>query len=176
MPNLESSHDLGSVQVGDAVSRWCRAGETEDAIAAVACLATDVVLISPLTDQFRFRGRDQVQAVLEAVFSVVDDLVFDSAIGEGQNRAVRCQGRVGGHVFEEVQLLRLDAAGLISEVTLFIRPLPALTALMQALGPELARRQDRPWLAAFLVAATRPLHAMTTLGDRRVVPLAAPRR
>jgi len=167
--------DLDRTDDADAVPRWCRAGETGDATAAAACLAAGVVLVSPLTDQFRFRGREQVRAVLDAVFAVVDDFAFDSAVGEGQTRALLCRGRVGGQVLEEVQWLRLDGAGLIAEITLFCRPLPALTALMQALGPELARRQGSPGLAAFLAAATGPLHAMTSLGDRRIVPLAAPR-
>ena len=167
MPDLDSTDD--------AVSRWCRAGGTGDAAAAAACLTADVVLVSPLTDQFRFTGREQVRAVLEAVFEVVDDFAFESAVGEGASRSLRCRGRVGGQVLEEVQLLRLDDTGLIAEITLFCRPLPALTALMQALGPELARRQGRSGLAAFLAAATRPLHAMTSQGDRRIVPLAAPR-
>ena len=175
MPDLDRIAEADIDAAADAVQRWRRAGETGDATAAAACLAPDVVLISPLTDQFRFSGREQVRAVLDAVFAVVDDFVFDGAVGEGQTRTLLCRGRVGGQVLEEVQLLRLDDAGLISEITLFCRPLPALTALMQALGPELARRQGSPGLAAFLAAATGPLHAMTSLGDRRIVPLAAPR-
>ena len=162
-------------QVDDAVQRWCRAGESGDAAEAAACLAADVVLVSPLTDRFRFRGREQVRALLDAVFSVVDDFGFDTCVGEGDTWALLCHGRVGGHDLQETQLLRLDDAGLVREITLFARPLPALTALVQALGPELARRQGSPGLAAFLAAATGPLHAMTSLGDRRVVPLAAPR-
>lgn len=174
MPPPDTSNDNRNAAGRDVVSRWCRAGETGDATAAAACLASDVVLVSPLTDQFRFRGRQQVQAVLEAVFGVVDDFMFVSTVGEASIWALLCRCRVGEQVLEEVQLLRLDAAGLIAEITLFGRPLPALTALMQALGPELARRQGSPRLGAFLVAATAPLHAMTTLGDRRIVPLAAP--
>jgi len=159
----------------DVLARWCAANEIGDAGAATACLAPDVVLVSPLTDQFRFRGREQVRVVLEAVFGVVGALTVESVVGDGRMRSLLCRGRVGGQVLEEVQLLRLDDAGLISELTLFGRPLPALTALMQALGPELVRRQGSPRLAALLRAATGPLHAMTSLGDRRIVPLAAPR-
>ena len=52
----------------------------------------------------------------------------------------------------------------IKTVTLFARPLPALTGLMRALGPELTRQQHRPVLGAWLALSTAPLHAMTRLG------------
>jgi hypothetical protein len=84
-------------------------------------------------------------------------------------------GTVRGIALEEAQLLTPDADGRIRGITLFVRPMPAATALMRALGPELARRQGRRGLAGFLVANTAPLHAMVRFGDRRVVPLAAPK-
>ncbi|TDO49914.1 hypothetical protein EV643_105143 [Kribbella sp. VKM Ac-2527] len=52
--------------------------------------------------------------------------------------------------------------------------MPALTALMITLGPELARRQGRRGLAALMRASTTPVHAMVTFGDRRIVPLTRP--
>jgi hypothetical protein len=81
---------------------------------------------------------------------------------------------VGTQPFEEAQLLRLDDTAHIREITLFGRPMPALTALMITLGPKLARRQGRRGLAALLRAGTARVHAMVTFGDRRVVPLTRP--
>jgi uncharacterized membrane protein YfbV (UPF0208 family) len=81
---------------------------------------------------------------------------------------------VGSQPFEEAQLLRLDGEARIREITLFGRPMPALTALMLTLGPELARRQGRGGVAALLRASSAPIHAMVTFGDRRVVPLTRP--
>lgn len=53
------------------VARWKRAGEQGDVADAVACLAKDVELVSPLTAQYRFTGRDQVHDVLASAFEVV---------------------------------------------------------------------------------------------------------
>ena len=159
----------------DVVTRWCAAGEGGDAAAAAACLAPDVELVSPLTGRFRFTGREQVRDLLAAVFTVLGGISFHTRLGEGDTHALFASARLGEDEFEEAQLLRLDDAGLIREITLFARPLPALTGLMAALGPRLARDQGRPALAAVLAAATAPLHAAATLGDRRLVPLAAPR-
>ena len=57
--------------VQDVVGRWRSAAERGDAEAAARCLASDVVLISPLTERFRFTGRDQVTDVLTAAFTVL---------------------------------------------------------------------------------------------------------
>ncbi len=158
------------------IEAWRSAGERGDARAAAACLAPDADLISPLTDRLRFHGRDEMETVLEAAFAVISDLRFHTELGDGDSWALFYFARVADREFEEAQLLRLDGDGLIRELTLFGRPLPALTGLMSRLGPELARRQGRPALARFLGASTAPLHAMTLLGDRRVVPLAEPKR
>jgi len=158
------------------VERWRRAGETGDADAAAACLAPDAVLISPLTEQFRFTGRDEVRDLLAAAFDVIHGIAFHTELRDGDTAALFYRATSRGIPVEEAQLLRLDGDGLIREITFFGRPLPALTAVMSAIGPEIARRQGRRGLAAFLRFNTAPLHAVVRFGDRRVVPLAAPRR
>src|SRR5690625_1444808 len=160
----------------DAVRRWRAAGELGDPDSAADCLSLDVQLTSPLTGRFGFRGRDQVRVLLTAAFAVISEIRFHTELGDSDTRALFYRGRIGDQELEEAQLLRLDADGLIHEVTLSGRPLPALTGLMSTLGPELTKRQGNPALAAFIGASSKPLHAMTRLGDRRVVPLAAPTR
>jgi len=56
----------------DSVSQWCAAGEQGDAGRAARCLAQDVELISPLTEQFRFVGREQVRELLTAAFTAIN--------------------------------------------------------------------------------------------------------
>jgi SnoaL-like domain len=153
------------------IARWCAAAESGDADAAVACLSPDIVLSSPLTEQFRLEGSDQLRDFLDAAFIAIEDIRFHTQIGQGDTYALAYRARVGAQPFEEAQLLRLDENAQISEITLFGRPMPALTALMITLGPELARRQGRRGLAALMRASTAPVHAMVTFGDRRVVPL-----
>lgn len=156
------------------VARWRAAGESGDADAALACLSPDIVLSSPLTEQFRLEGTDQLRDFLASAFTAVEDIRFHTETGQGDTYALVYRARVGSQPFEEAQLLRLDDKAHIREITLFGRPMPALTALMITLGPELARRQGRRGLAALLRASTAPVHAMVTFGDRRVVPLTRP--
>jgi len=161
--------------MSDTIERWRQAGERGDAEAAAVCLANDVVLVSPLTEQFAFHGRDAVRELLTAAFTAIEGIEYRTqAEGDG-TYALSYTARVRGLALEEAQLLRLDDEGLIGQITLFVRPLPAATALMSTLGPELARRRGRRGLAGFLAANTAPLHAMVRFGDRRVVPLAGPK-
>ena len=158
------------------VAAWRAAGERGDAAAATACLTDDVVFISPLTGRFRFQGREQVGQVLVTAFEVFRDIRYHTEVGDGAVRALFLRARVGGEDVEEAELLRLDDAGRIRELTLFGRPLPGVTAIMAGLGPRLLRRQGRPGLARVVRFASAPLNAMTRMGDRRLVPLADPAR
>jgi hypothetical protein len=155
---------------------WRVATEAGDADAGAACLSDQVVLVSPLTAEFQFNGREQVREVLIAAAQIFTDVRFHTEVGDETTRALFMSGVAGGTPFEEAQLLRFDGAGLITELTLFGRPLPALTEVMARIGPLLLRRQGRPGLARVIGAATRPLAAMTRIGERRMVPLADPNR
>jgi hypothetical protein len=134
-------------------------------------LAPDVVLISPLTEQFRFTGAEEVRLLLTEAFAVIDDIRFHTQILDDRAGALFYRARVADQVLDEAQLLRFDAAGRIAEITLFARPLPALTGLMAALGPRLARAQKRTSLAVLLKMATLPLNGMARSGEKRILPM-----
>jgi hypothetical protein len=157
------------------VARWRAAAESADANAAVACLSPDIVLSSPLTEQFCLEGPEEVGDFLASAFTAIEDIRFHTEIGQVDTYALAYRAEVGGQPFEEVQLLRFDNDAQISEISLYGRPMPALTALMITLGPKLARQQGRRGLAALLRATSAPVHSMVTFGDRRVVPLTRPR-
>ncbi len=160
--------------IEDVVSRWRDAGEAADVDAMSSCLAPGVELVSPLTAQFRFTGRDRVRDVLAVALDVIEDIRFHTVVREGATAALFSAARIGAQPLEEAQLLEIGPDGLVERVTVLVRPLPAVTALMSALGPELVRRGGRRGLATFLAVATAPLHGMARLGERRIVPLAEP--
>jgi hypothetical protein len=158
--------------VGATVRAWRAAGERGDAAAAAACLAGEVEVVSPLTAAFRFHGRDEVADLLAAAFEVIAGIRFHTEVGDGDTRALFYRATAGREAFEEAQLLRFGPDGLIRELTLFGRPLPALTAIMQGVGPRLLRRQGRPAFGRLIGLASAPLAAMTRFGERRLFPLA----
>ncbi|MDP9794031.1 hypothetical protein J2S43_002543 [Catenuloplanes nepalensis] len=159
----------------DAVAVWRAAGEAGDAAAAVAALHPEVTLVSPITERFVFRGHRQVCTLLEVALSVIDDLTYTDQVAEGRTVALFYEARIGTTRIFEAQRLRLDDDGLITEITLYVRPLPALTLLMKRLGPELARRNGQPGLARMIPLAAGALHTMADSGERTIMPKAAPR-
>lgn len=158
------------------IASWRDAAERGDADAAGHLLAAGIEVISPLTEQFRFHGPEQVTAMLAAAFETISDIRFHTQVGADQTWALFFHAHVGRQPVEEAQLLRLDASGHIRELTLFGRPLPALTAVMADIGPRLLRGQRRPALARLVGALTGPVAMLTRVGERRIVPLADPSR
>lgn len=142
----------------------------------MATLADDVVFHSPLSGTADFRGRQQVRELFSVVFDVLSDLRYHTDIGDGRTRALTGTARLGRQEIHEAAMVEVGANGLITEVTMWIRPLPALTAMMAALGPGMARATGRPGLPLLVAAAVKPLAAMTRLGDKTLVPLLTRRR
>jgi hypothetical protein len=148
-----------------------RAARDKDVELALRTLADDVVVRSPLTDRFTFNGKEEVRRLFEAAYERFDGLDYHTAIG---GRVLVGGATVGGQPIEETLLLTFDDDDKITEVTLFIRPLPGLTAVMAALGPVLARKNGRS-TATVLRLMTAPLAAATRTGDRIGIRLALPR-
>jgi hypothetical protein len=160
----------------ETIAAWRDAGERGDADAAGRLLAAGIEVVSPLTERFRFHGPEQVTTMLAAAFSTISDIRYHTQVGADDTWALFFHARIGRQVVEEAQLLRLDASGHIRALTLFGRPLPALTAVMSDIGPRMLRGQRRPVLARLVGALTGPMAVLTRVGDRRIVPLADPGR
>jgi hypothetical protein len=148
-------------------ARFRRAVEAGDVEGVIETLAPDVVLHSPITDRFSFHGRDEVRDLLRSVFASIDGIRYFADVGNTRTRALFYRASIGGQPVEEATRLELDEAGRITEITLFFRPLPGLTALTAALAPRVASRHGRlRMLVARLMTA--PLAVATRLGDRLV--------
>ena len=155
-------------------ARFRAAVESADLPAFLETLAADAVLRSPISLRAQFQGREAIADLMPAVFDVIDDISYFEDIGTEVTRALFYRARVGDQPVEEATLVRLDDSARVIEMTLHIRPLPGLAALTAGLGPRLvAENKGR---AAVLAAMTRPLAAVTRLGDGLAVRLAQPRR
>lgn len=139
----------------------------------IATTTPDVVLHSPITDRLAFRGQAQLAALMAEVFEVIEEIRYVDDVGDARTRALTATARVGGVALEESVLVRLDAAGLVQEMTLFVRPMPALVTLAAALGPRLARRRGRVQ-GAVVTALTKPLALLVRGGERVAVGLSRP--
>lgn len=115
------------VQSLDAVAAWRAAGEAGDAAGAIAALSPDVTLVSPITEQFTFQGHRQVRTLLEVALAAIDDITYTDQVAEGRTVALFYEAKIGETHLFEAQRLRLGDDGLINHITLYVRPLPAIT-------------------------------------------------
>ena len=100
-------------------------------------LREDVVLHSPIL--FRgFEGREIVIQVLTHVAATLEDFRYTEEIADERTVVLRFKARVGDRELEGIDFLELDDEGRVAVLTVFMRPMSALTAfneqMMQRLG------------------------------------------
>ncbi|MEA2482955.1 MAG: hypothetical protein QOC55_902 [Thermoleophilaceae bacterium] len=112
-----------------------RAIEARDIDAAVALLAPDVTFNSPVAHR-PFEGSEAVGGVLRAVFETFEDFEYTDELRQGDTHALVFRARVGDKQLQGLDLLRMNAEGLIEDFTVMVRPASGLMALGAAMGPK----------------------------------------
>ena len=108
----------------------------EEALSAV--LADDVVFRSPAVFK-PYQRRETTTVVLRAVAKVFEDFRYDDCFEGSDGEVLLFSARVGDRELNGIDLLRFDDEGKVRELTVMIRPLSGLTALVEAMGHELER-------------------------------------
>lgn len=165
-----SKGDAGVEAAAATTKRFREAGEAGDLDGILATLAPDATLRSPITMTADFRGTDELRRLFEAVFQTISDIDYFEDIGDAETRALFYRGRIGSQPLEETLLVRLDGEARIRELTIFVRPLPGLTAMLDGLGPKLARHQGGG-RSAVVAGMTKPLALITRSTDKLGVRL-----
>ncbi|HWF17272.1 MAG TPA: nuclear transport factor 2 family protein [Acidimicrobiales bacterium] len=150
-----------------------KAMEAHDVEAVVDCFAPNAVVYSPFTARTSFRGREQIRMLTSVVLEVADGFRYTSEV-RGENEAyLRSAARIDGRDIEFVDHLRFGTDGLIEELTLFARPLPAAAVGLRVIGAALGRRNSAARGAVISVLAA-PLGLMTRVGDAVGIALVRP--
>lgn len=147
-----------------AARSLARAMREQDFSAMAKLFAPDVVLESPVTGSFSFRGREDVIALLRIVRGTMEGLEHFELLGAGDVWSQRFGARVRGRLLDGVDVLRFNADGQVSTMTVFLRPLPSLAAFAAAVAPPVAARRGRAAGAAVALLVA-PLALMTGFGD-----------
>ena len=118
------------------------AAENKDLDMLTGTLREDVVLHSPVL--FRgFEGRDTVAAVLTHVAATLENFSYTDELAEGATVVLRFKATVGDRELEGIDFLELDADGRVAELTVFMRPLSALTAFNEEMKTRLEAAQPQ---------------------------------
>ncbi len=113
-----------------------RAAEAKDLDLMVAALADDVVLHSPIL--FRgFEGKEIVAQVLTHVAATLEDLTYVDELAGGNSVCLRFTANVGDRQLEGIDYLTLDDDGKVADLTVFMRPLSALTRFNEQMSERL---------------------------------------
>ncbi len=113
-----------------------RAAEAKDLDLLTATLREDVILHSPIL--FRpFEGRDLVTQVLTHVAATLEDLAYTDELAGDGTVALRFTARVGDRELEGIDFLELDEDGRVAKLTVFMRPMSALTRFNEQMAKRL---------------------------------------
>lgn len=112
------------------------AAEAKDLELMTEALREDVVLHSPIL--FRgFEGRETVRQVLTHVAATLEDLTYTDELVDGNTVCLRFRANVGDRELEGIDFLELDGDGKVAELTVFMRPLSAITAFNEQMKARL---------------------------------------
>jgi hypothetical protein len=105
----------------------------------VLALVSDAIVLHTSAAAAPVVGKPAVRKILDFLLETFEGLTYVAEYADEDGVVLLCSGTVGGVPADGVQVLTLDADGLISEFRDFVRPLPALANLAEA-----AARHFRP--------------------------------
>ena len=107
--------------------------QRKDLEAMLTHMTDDVVLKTPLVAE-PFRGKAALRPVVEALLRVVDAFAFHEVMQGPQHVSSFFRVTVGSVELDGMDYWRLNDAGLIQEMTVLWRPLPAVAAVQNKLA------------------------------------------
>ena len=110
--------------------------EAGDLDGAVATLAPDVVFHSPVTFG-PIEGRDAVGALFAILLATFEDFRYVGEFQGDGGAVLHFRTRIGDREVEGIDMIHMNADGLIDDFTVMVRPLSAVLALRDSIGARL---------------------------------------
>ncbi|WP_441241277.1 nuclear transport factor 2 family protein [Tardiphaga sp. 768_D3_N2_1] len=115
------------------IHAFTKAMQRKDLEAMLSHMADDIVLKTPLAAE-PFRGKAAIRPVVTALLGVVDAFDFREILQGPEHVSAFFGITVGSEQLDGVDYWRLNDAGLIQEMTVLWRPLPAAVAVEKKLA------------------------------------------
>ena len=109
--------------------------EQRDPDAMTALMAPDITFFSPVAFK-PFAGREAVSELFWNLFDVFEDFEYTDELEGDCTHALLFRARVNGRAVEGLDHLVINDEGLVETFTVMIRPLSALVAMGEAMGPR----------------------------------------
>ena len=156
-----------------AIHPYRAAWQTRDIQAWGKALAPDLVMHSPVVSK-PFIGRGVAIDLFGALFGAVGDFRITDELVSADGHAFFWQADYRGKTIKGADLVRTNDQGLVSEITVLIRPLVGIAIFGSALGPPLASKHS--WgRAAIVRLLNTPLALIFGLIDKVASRLLVPR-
>jgi limonene-1,2-epoxide hydrolase len=114
------------------IHAFTQAMQRKDLDAMLSHMADDIVLKTPLAAE-PFKGKTAIRPVVTALLGVVDSFDFREVLQGPEHVSAFFGITVGTEQLDGVDYWRLNDAGLIQEMTVLWRPLPAALAVEKKL-------------------------------------------
>ena len=123
--------------VAASLRKWHEMVAQRDLAGLPALLHPDAVFRSPMAHS-PYASAQAVSLILNTVMSVLRDFTYHRqlATGDGLGVVLEFSASVGDKALKGIDLIQFDAAGLIVDFEVMVRPLSGL----QALGAEMGQR------------------------------------
>jgi hypothetical protein len=144
--------------------------EARDHRSVVESFAEDAVIRSPFTDNLAFAGRERIGGLVAVLLEVLEDLTYTDELHADRAAVLVGHARVDGLRVQFCDYLKFRGDGLIEEMTVFFRPLPATAAAMRRIGGGLGRRKSK-FRGQLINTMTVPMALLARTGDRLGVQL-----
>ena len=120
------------------IHAFTAAMQRKDLDAMLIHMSDDVRLLTPLVSE-PFQGKASIRPVVEALLAVVDSFEFLELMEGPQHVSEFFKVTVGSVALDGMDYWRLDEEGLIQEMTVLWRPLPAIVAVQNQLNAATSR-------------------------------------
>ncbi len=115
------------------IHAFTAAMERRDLDAMLTHMSEDITLRTPLLGG-ALRGKSEIRPVVQALLGVVDSFDFREIMQGPEHVSSFFLVKVGAEELDGMDYWRLDAAGMIREMTVLWRPLPAIAAVQEKLA------------------------------------------
>jgi hypothetical protein len=126
----------------DAVDRYMTHSTSNDIDGLVATLAPDAELISPISGNMVFRGREDLRVVLTAIYGTCTGLRWHDKVSDSNACVIMGKARIGPLAFADALVLELDDDGRIERIKPHLRPWLATTLLAFRLASKIGRHPE----------------------------------
>jgi len=100
-------------------------------------MAEEVVIRVAVHDQV-MQGRQTADFLFGVLREELDQLLITDEIVEGDKAVVLFDARLRKQAAQGLNVLHLDEAGLVRDLTVFFRPLPSLQLVAEVIGGRMA--------------------------------------